>query len=376
MTATACPARAALTVRDARPDDNTGLVALTSACPMAGDVTLCMDRAPDFFALARLEGERWRIGVAEADGVVVGCVTVSERWAYVDGRPVRTTYVGDLKVHPAHRGGPAADALEEYARDACRAYGGGDVAVLATVLAGNRSMERRTVGPRGLPELSRFATLVVHAVPLLWPRASHVAGLRVAPARPHDLEEMAALWARLAPARQLAPAMDAERWQTWIGCAPGLRVEDYLVVRRPDGRIAGFMALWDQRAFKQLRVLGYSARLAVARRLVNAVAPLAGTPRLPARGAALPSLATLHVCAPMDEPAVLRALVLHAYAARRGTGHLFLTVGLDRRDPLAAALRGLLAQPTTVHAYVTTPAGRWSGAPLGGRPLHFETALV
>jgi hypothetical protein len=79
---------------------------------------------------------------------------------------------------------------------------------------------------------------------------------------------------------------------------------------------------------------------------------------------------------PGDTPDVLRALLLHGYAARRGAGYLFLTLALDRSDPLRAALRGLLSQPTTVGAYATTPAGRWTGAPLDARPLHFESALV
>jgi ribosomal protein S18 acetylase RimI-like enzyme len=378
---TAAAARAALdapavAVRDGRAEDNAALVALAAACPMAGDVTMCVDRAPDFFALARLEGERWRVGVAEVGGDAVGCVAASERWAYVDGRPTRTAYAGDLKVHPAHRGGPAADALEEFARAACREYGGGDVLTLATVLAGNHAMERRAAGPRGLPALTPFATLDVHAVPFLWPRSARVGGLRVTHARHDDLDEMATLWGRLAPARQLAPVLDAERLAAWVRGAPGLAVHDYLVARRTDGRIAGFIALWDQRAFKQLRVLDYPPRTAAARRAVNAVAALTGRPRLPDAGGALPSLAAVHLCVPADEPAVLRALLLHAYAEGRGSGHLFFTVALDRRDPLTRALAGLFAQPTAVRAYATTPAGAWTGARLDARPLHFESALV
>jgi len=42
-------------VRDADASDNAALVRLAAACPMRGDLTLCMDREPDFFALARLE---------------------------------------------------------------------------------------------------------------------------------------------------------------------------------------------------------------------------------------------------------------------------------------------------------------------------------
>ena len=363
-------------VRDATESDNAALVALAESCPMRGDITMCVDRAPDFFALVRLEGERWRVGVAEDAGRVIGCVAAAERHAYVNGAATRTSYVGDLKVHPAHRGGFAADALEEYAREACRDLAGDDVLTLATVLGGNRTMERRTDGRRGLPTLTRFATLDVHAIPLLWRRPERVDGLRVDQAREEDLDEMGALWSRVAPTRQLAPVLGAARLRAWIDAAPGLTVDDYLVARRADGRIVGFLALWDQYFTKQLRVLAYSPRLATVRTALNALAPLAGTPRLPAAGGALPSLAVLHCCVPGDEAEVLRALLLHGYAARRGRGYLFLTFALDRRDPLRAALRGLLAQPTAVGAYATTPTGTYDGAPLDGRPLHFESSLV
>ena len=376
MTSTMLRPRVERGVRDATAADNDALVALARMCPMRGDITMCVDRAPDFFALVRLEGERWRVGIAERDGAVVGCVVASERLAYVNGAATPTAYLGDLKVHPAHRGGFAADALVEFTREAVRGYGGDDMLALVTVLQGNRAMERRAVGPRGLPALTRFATLDVHAIPLLWPRAEKVAGLRVDAAREADLDEMGALWNRVAPERQLAPVLGPTRLQAWIANAPGLAIDDYLVARRADGRIAGFLALWDQHFIKQLRVLGYSARLATVRAALNVIAPIARTPSLPAAGAVLPSLAVLHCCVPAGEPEILRALLLRAYAARRGSGYLFLTIALDRRDPLRAALGGLLAQPTAVGAYATTPAGRWTAAPLTDRPLHFESALV
>ncbi len=376
MTTTLTPPRVANGVRDATAADNEALVALAESCPMRGDITMCVDRAPDFFSLVRLEGERWRVGIAEDADTVIGCVAASERLAYVNGAATHTAYAGDLKVHPAHRGGFAADALEEFTREAVRGYGGDDMLTLLTVLGGNRAMERRAAGPRGLPTLTRFATLDVHAIPLLWQREERVAGLRVDVACERDLDEMGALWNRVAPGRQLAPVLGPARLRAWIADAPGLSIEDYLVARGADGRIAGFLALWDQYFIKQLRVLGYSRRLTAVRAALNGLAPLARTPRLPAAGAVLPSLAVLHCCVERDEPEVLRALLLHAYAARRGAGYLFLTLALDRRDPLRTALRGLLAQPTVVGAYATTPAGRWTGASLDGRPLHFESALV
>jgi hypothetical protein len=300
----------------------------------------------------------------------------SERLSYVRGMPTQTTYAGDLKVHPSYRGTPAADGLVAYVRDNCREFGGDDVPSLLTVLAGNKSMERRAAGLRGLPALFPVASLDVLAVPLLWKRKRDVTGLSVSEAKHEDIEEMAELWSRVGPTRQFAPVLTADSFSEWLAKAPGLAIDDYLVARTIDGRIAGFMAFWDQCAFKQLRVLGYSRRLAAARIVVNAMAPIAGASKLPEPGAELRSLTAVHVCAPVQDPFVLRALLLAGYSRHRATGRTFFTMAIDRKDPARRAFAGLFAQPTPVNAFVTTPAGRWTGGALSERPLYFESALV
>ncbi len=373
---TALATRAGVEVRAARPDDNAALVALAAACPMAGDITMCVERAPDFFALSHLEGTACRVGVAEQEGGVIGCAIASERRAFVDGRAIATAYAGDLKVHPTFRGGPAADALVEFMRATCRELGGDDVPILATVLAGNATVERRTAGVRGMPHLTQVAMLDVHAVPFLWRRTATVSGVRVAEARDGDVAEMGELCARIGPTRQFAPQLDAGALAQWLHRAPGLDISDYLIARRADGRMAGFVGFWQQASFKQLRVLSYSTRLAMARSVVNAAAPLVGGAMLPAAGRLLSSVAAVHPHVHADDPEVLRAILLHAYRKLRGTGATFFTIALDRRDPLRHALAGLLSQPTAVGAFVTTPRGRWSGAALDTRPLYFDSALV
>lgn len=245
---------------------------------------------------------------------------------------------------------------------------------MLTILAGNTPMERRARGPRGAPVLARFATLSVLAIPLLWNRQERVASIHVRSATRGDLEEMASVWQRYAPTRQLSSVLKAETLASWIAAAPGLAVNDYLIAIDGRGRLLGFMGVWDQTDFKQMRVVSYSPRLALARRGINLIAPLAGAAPLPDRGGALPALATVHVCA--EEPRVLRALLLEAYRQQRSGRFSFLTLGLDVSDPLKEATRGLLAQPTLVHAYITSPRGSADPAQFSGRPLHHETALV
>jgi hypothetical protein len=366
-----------IVTRDATPADNAALLALASGCPMVGDLTMCVERDPDFFALNRLEGERWRVGVATAPGhEVSGCVGVSERQAYLFGRPAETVYAGDLKVHPGARGGGSAPALFRWAQDAGRAYGGADAPTLVTILAGNRPMERLVQRGNGLPVMDRFATVRVYAIPLLTRRRPADAGLRITRAEWRDVGAMLELWRRVAPRRQFAPVFDAERFVAWVAAAPGLAIHDYWLAWRADGRLAGFVALWEQSAFKRLRLLAYSRRLAALRLAINSVGRLTGGATLPRTGEPLRTATALHLCVPAEEPAILRALLLRSYAELRAQRFAFFTLGLDVRDPLTAALRGLLAQPTDVNAWITTPAGRYTAAALDDRPLHYDIAFV
>jgi hypothetical protein len=367
-----------VSIHDATEDDNAALVELARNCPMEGDIALCVDRSPDFFALNRLEGGAWRVGVAGGfDDTPVGCIAVTNREVYLHGRAAHTGYASDFKVHPAYRGAGVADELELYARGVCAAALGPTAPSMMTILAGNAPMERRATGPRGLPTLTPFARLDAAAIPLIgWRRPETGADLRVAPATGAELEEMAALWRRVARQRQFAPVYDATSLSQWIDRAPGLGIGDYLLARRRDGRLAGFLALWDQRSFKQLRVTGYSRRLAAFRLGFNVLAPVLGASPLPSTGEPLRCLSALHICVPMGEPEVLRSLLTYAFGSLRGRGYSFFTVGLDVRDPLRSALAGFHAQSTAVDAYVTTPAGQYSGPALDDRPLHYEIALV
>ncbi len=349
---------------------------------MEGDIGLAVDRAPAFFALNRLEGDTWRVGVVDSPdgpdgpGRPVGCIAVAERVVFYNGVATPAMYVSDLKVHPGHRGGGVADALSVWARDVCVAAHGPGVLTFLTILAGNQSMARRMDGPRGLPHIDRVATLRTHTIPLVWRRRRPDAGVEVRRAGPDDVGDMAALWSWVGPGRQFAAVIDQGSFSAWVDAAPGLTISDYRVARRPDGELAGFVGVWDQSAIKRLRVTGYSRKLGAARRVFNAVAPLVGATRMPPPGGALRNLTAVHVCVPPEEPAVLRALVIDVYHENRRRGFSFLNVGLDVTDPLSAALDGLLSQPTDVWVCVARLEDEPTGPTADGRPVHHEIALV
>lgn len=346
-----------MTVRDARPDDNAALVALAALCHMNGDVSLCVDRCPDFFALNRLAGDPWRVGVIDGDEGPIGCIGVARRPVYLDGRPIQVAYLGDLKVHPAYRQRGAGRALVRWAVAGARDMVGANDPLLATVLAGNTSVDRLRHG--FAPGARRWATFRSHSVSLLWKRRMPQTELTVRPALPADVPDMATLWQRLAASRQFAPILESFPVRE-----PSL---DYLLAHRPGGELAGFIGMWDQHRIKQMRVTRYSPRLAATRVAFNVAAPLLGAPRLPPPGGALSYRTVVNPCAP--DPETLRTLLVHACNRLRGH-YSFLTIGLDTRDPLTRALAGMLAQPTDVDLLVL------GGTPEGTAPVHFEIATV
>ena len=362
-------------VREAGPADNDSLLELTRACPMEGDIGLCVDRSPDFFRLCWLGNSSFRVGVVYGpDGTLVACATLAERRAWVRGEPVRLAYASDLKVHPRYRGSGAAPLLVRWVTEQSRDIVGDPGPILLTVLSGNRAMERLFAGDRDLPRIESFATLRAHAVPVFH-RPMPEPRFGVEAATPELHREMRALWNLRAPERQLSPLRPLG-----LDVASGARGTDlgtprHFVARDAGGRVVGFLGLWDEHPVKQLRVTGYSVRLGAARTAINLLAPFIGAERLPGTGGILRSATVVDLCVPHDAPEMLRALLLAANRAVLRSGVAFLTVGLDVRDPLKAALQGLHAQPTDFLACASAATGEYRGPPLGGRLVHFEPAM-
>ncbi|MGH9226336.1 MAG: hypothetical protein ACRD2W_21680, partial [Acidimicrobiales bacterium] len=284
-----------------------------------------------------------------------------------------------LRVHPAHRRQGIGDALIRWARDACIEVGGEDVIAFLALLAGGKEMEGRMGGKRGLPSVHRFATVRCWSVPLLWNRARPdpgPSGLRVSQAGADDVDEMAGLWSQVAPQRQFAPVLDAAAFSAWVDAAPGLGLPSYWLARRADGKLAGFVGIWDQEGFKRLQLTRYSPRARAFRAAFNVAAPLVGGARLPRPGQSVRHLIAVHPCVPPSAPGVFRSLLLAAYGEHRKKGYSFITVGLDVADPLTPDLKGLLGQRTDVWCCVATLGDRWTGRSLEDRPAYHEIALV
>jgi len=152
-------------------------------------------------------------------------------------------------------------------------------------------------------------------------------------------------------------------------------VEDFLV-RRESGSIVTCLALWDQRAFKQVRIHGYRAPLNLLRAPLNLWSALRRGLRLPAPGSRLEAgfLAFASFQYPDWREAGADVAEALAWASRRGLEAGLL--GLPTGHPMGPWLR----QGRTPWTYRTCiEEVRWPSAlplALEPRPVHPEIALL
>jgi hypothetical protein len=129
------------------------------------------------------------------------------------------------------------------------------------------------------------------------------------------------------------------------------------------------LALWDQRAFKQVVVRGYDKTLACWRPLLNWFGA-----SLPAVGQPLAQAHLSHVGVDGDDPRVLATLLAAAMGDARRAGLDCATIGLAARHPLGEVVRRChRCRDYTSILY----AVHWDKPPvLDGRVPHPEVALL
>jgi ribosomal protein S18 acetylase RimI-like enzyme len=327
-----------LAVDLATPEDEPELRRLLRDNPMDGAIRVSLEREPDAFLAAAVEGDPHHTIVARdpRTGAVVGMGSRSVWNAFVNGESQRLGYLSQLRVDRAFRGRRRLLAAG-YAL--LRDLRGADEAPfdLTSIIADNKTALRLLgAGVPGLPryrELAPFATLIL---PTPRPRQPPPE-VRIEHGTLETMKEVAGCLTRNRRRYQAAPFF-TERELLSPERSRGLRPESFHLAR-VDGRVAGCLAVWDQSGFKQAVVRGYAPRLARWRPWINRLAPLLHTPRLPDPGAPFPHAYVSHVAVDGDDLRIFQALIESACAESRSAGYAYLVLGLAARHPWLAWLR-------------------------------------
>lgn len=377
----------------ASPTDEPALRRLLREHPMAGEIRVTLEREPDLAIAAAVEGDSHATIVARRrDGSLCGMGSRSVAGAFVNGRPCRLGYLSQLRLDPRARRHAGLRRLLAGGYQRLRAVGAAGEAPfdLTTVVADNRPARRLLeAGLPGLPtyvELEPFVTLVlpVPRAPAGWrdrvrrrPPAAPMppAGVVLARGTPACMGEVAACLERNRRRYQFARRFTAAQLLSPVS-SRGLVPHDFHLAIGARGEVVGCLALWDQSSFKQVVVRGYGRRLRLLRPVLDLLAPLLGTPRLPAPGEPLPHAYLSHVAVDGDDPGVFAALLAAARRAAAGR-FLYMVAGFAERHPfLAACGRRARRYRSVLYAVCCREEGTAAVAALDGRIPHLEVALL
>jgi hypothetical protein len=351
----------------ARPEDDPEIRRLLRDNPMDGAIRVSLEREPNAFLAAAVEGEPHATVVARdpESGRILGMGTRAVWNAFVNGEPCRLGYLSQLRVDRAARGrrrllAAGYAALRELRQPDEAPFD------LTSIIADNETARRLLGGGvPGLPayrELSGFVTLVLPAVR---PKKR-----TVEMGDPGLMTEIADCLFRNRRRCQVAPFFTAEEL-TSPERSRGLAPEDFRIAVR-DGRVVGCLSLWDQGGFKQVVVRGYAPRLARWRPWINL---LPGIPRLPDPGEALPHATISHVAVDDDDPEVFQALVESAHAEACARGLAYVVIGFAAGHPWLPWLERRF-RPRRYESVLYTVHWDGGSAALDGRRPHVGAALL
>jgi len=321
----------------ATASDDEAVRALLRRAPMDGDIRLTFEREPALALSASIEGDRQHLFVArDPDGRLSGLFSRSVRRAWVNGRQARIGYLGQFRAEV-----PVASARRQL-KDGfslCRGTHLDDelpfdyTSIMSDNVVARRLLERGLPGlPRYVP-LAEYRTLVFSSMRR---DAMSTAGVRSEAGSAVGFESIASFLSHQYENFQLAPVWTAEDLRS-DEATRGLSIDDFVVAFRGDA-LVGCAALWNQAAYRQAVVRGYSRRLSALRPLANAWYRMRGEPRLPAVGERLRIATVSHFAVEDDDPAVSATLLTQVAAMARARGIEMLTLGLAQKRTLFASI--------------------------------------
>src|SRR5712691_7236588 len=252
-----------LTVDFAAPADDAGIRGLLRRQAMPGRISLAFPRDPDFSLGCAITGDDYKIVVARSADEIVGVACRSVRHVFINGRPERLGYLGQLRVDERFRGrflvSRGFSLLAQLdQQDPVPAY-------LASIVDGNHQatgvlVQRRRRSFPDFRALAEFRTLAIRLQS--GGKPPHSKGEDIMAGSLDQVPEIVAFLRTEGSRRQLFPEWTEEALRNLASF--GLKIEDIRVARR-GGSIVGVLGLWDQSAYKQAIVRGYSGWMRIAK---------------------------------------------------------------------------------------------------------------
>lgn len=332
--------------RFATANDNARLCEILREVDMQADIHVTEERDPDFFAIHALHlGTPYTLVIEDKSGqfkdeqAIVGFCTAIVRDGFIDGVVRRVAYVCDLRLVAGYRN-------QRILPRACREF----FDFLAREMQVDAFYSASLQANKGAVAARRFSGGHVMCefdmvnLPLV--RRPKPPRHIVIKATKQDQSELSAFLHRQSLTRQFGYRFDQQQLTSRSEVWPGLRVDDFYIIRNSAGDIVACAAPWSTEtgSLRCTRVLGYYGGMKWLRILYNVEATLRRFKRLPRPGEIFRQISLTHLEVFNDDPQLFNSLLQAIFNDFRYRDLHFINVMMPVGSPMSAGLRGFRAQ--------------------------------
>ncbi len=264
----------------------------------------------------------------------------SMRKTFSNGHPVQTAYLHHLRIHPTLRGGTSlARGYRAFRKEAEKLPSG---VTYTSILRENKAavnILENASGRGPLPRYTPFCDYLTVIIPLkgfgrlpLRRRSCRDSFKKydIRTIEKKDSSEFFSLWREFGERHFGAAFIETPNEEL----LPGLHITDFLGAFHGN-RLVGAVGLWDQTAFKQVKLTGLGGSLEWLWKAAQLLGPVIGAPRLPSIGENIRfTYFDPWFTVPGHEKA-LKCLFAEAAGRLRKSGHWFAAWGTPESHPAA-----------------------------------------
>ncbi len=327
----------AYAIRAVQAGDDEGIRRLLGAPQPSALLALGFERSPSYLQAATVSHVQPEILVAEhRDSTdIVAVVNLGQRPVFVNGERCDVRFAGDLRVAAAHQGGRLLVYLSRKMRDIL-----GESGWYQTIILNENERSRSALAQGGRAGMPFYAPQInVETFTLTGSKQQLTsADCSVRKATVSDIPGMNRFVQKMSRYYQFLPVYDFNGLLTGEAYFRGLSIQDFILVER-HGELCALGAVWDQKAFKQTRVVSYQPWINLLRPVYNLWTRLLGGLHLPPAGELLDYRLVHSPLTTPDDTEAFAILLQALWEHCSQTGGRALSLSLSANDPRRTVIR-------------------------------------
>ncbi len=340
----------------AQSEDNQDICRLFRI-PFAGEISLAMEREPDYFLGARIQYEQPETYVCRdrSNNRIAACFSIGKRNVFLNGRKTLLRYYSDLRIDPEYQKASLLFNICLYLKEhVVLPEGFSQTIVFAdnqimNALIDSRSHKRlRPI----VPFYISYGQYITHTIAIRkrknFKNSLHVV---VRQAQKEDISIMQRFFDGEARLKQFYPCYDFSKLSKdyYYGLTP----ESYFLAFEKN-QLVGLVGIWDQKDVKQTRVVKYSNRLKFLKPFINALSSTYGGFLLPDEETKLNAVMLHAIVIKNNSAKIFRHLCKTVYEYSQEKNYEYMICGLDEQDSLNEVFKGYMKREVRGTCYLVS----------------------